>query len=107
MNKTKFDDDAFASGQAVLAQFKLSGKQIENLTPLLADYAAKTGKDLPTAAETLGKSFLGNTRADPCSRVLKRELCDRWIKERFGPLSPEGCVLVFGIGLFEKERYDE
>ncbi len=61
--KTKFDDDAFASGQAVLAQFKLSGKQIEDLTPLLADYAAKTGKDLPTAAETLGKSFLGNTRA--------------------------------------------
>ena len=63
MNKTRFDDDAFASGQAVLAQFKLSGKQIENLTPLVADYAAKTGKDLPTAASTLGKAFLGNTRA--------------------------------------------
>jgi hypothetical protein len=61
--KTKFDDDAFASGQAVLAQFKLSGKQLTALTPLLADYAAKTGQDLPTAAETLGKSFLGNTKA--------------------------------------------
>lgn len=61
--KTKFDDDAFASGQAILAQFKLTGTQVAALTPLLADYAAKTGKDLPDAAETLGKSFLGNTKA--------------------------------------------
>ena len=62
-SKTRFDDDAFASGQAVLAQFGLTGKQLENITPLLADYAAKTGQDLPGAAEALGKSFLGNTRA--------------------------------------------
>lgn len=63
MNKTRFDDDAFASGQAVLAQYGLTGKQLEAITPLLADYAAKTGKDLPGAAGTLGKAFLGNTRA--------------------------------------------
>ena len=63
MNKTRFDDDAFASGQAILAQFKLTGSQLESITPLLADYAAKSGKDLPTAASTLGKAFLGNTRA--------------------------------------------
>lgn len=63
MNKTRFDDDAFASGQAVLAQYGLTGRQLERLTPLLADYAAKTGKDLPTAAGVLGKAFLGNTRA--------------------------------------------
>jgi hypothetical protein len=49
--KTKYDDDATASGQAVLAQFNLTGKQITELTPLLQDYAAKTGKDLPTAAQ--------------------------------------------------------
>lgn len=61
--KTKFDDDAFASGQAVLAQFKLSGKQIKEITPLLADYAARTGMDLPAAATALGRAFLGNTRA--------------------------------------------
>jgi hypothetical protein len=61
--KTKFDDDAFASGQSVLAQFDLTGKQLEDLTPLLADFAAKTGRELPDAAETLGKAFLGNTRA--------------------------------------------
>jgi hypothetical protein len=61
--KTKFDDDATASGQAVLAQFKLTGSQIEQLTPLLQDYAAKTGKDLPTAAGDLGKAMLGQGRA--------------------------------------------
>lgn len=61
--KTKFDDDATASGQAVLAQFGLTGKQITELTPLLQDYAAKTGKDIPTAAEELGKAMLGQGRA--------------------------------------------
>lgn len=61
--KVAFDDDAFASGQSVLAQFGLTGKQIQGLTPLLADYATKTGQDLPTAAASLGKSFLGNTKA--------------------------------------------
>jgi len=61
--KTKFDDEAYASGQAILAQFGLTGKKILEVTPLLGDYAAKTGKDIPTAATLLGKSFLGNTRA--------------------------------------------
>lgn len=61
--KTKFDDDATASGQAVLAQFGLTGKQIAKLTPLLQDYAARTGKDLPTAAKDLGKSIMGQGRA--------------------------------------------
>lgn len=61
--KVKYDDDALASGQAVLAQFGLSGEQVKALTPLLADYAAKTGKDIPGAAEDLGKAMLGQGRA--------------------------------------------
>ncbi len=61
--KTRFDDDAVSSGQAVLAQFGLTGQQITSLTPLLADYAAKTGTDLPTAAEQLGKGLLGSGKA--------------------------------------------
>ena len=63
MEKTRFDDDAIASGQTVLAQYELSGQQLEELTPLLLDYAQKTGKDLPTAAEALGKAILGQGRA--------------------------------------------
>lgn len=61
--KTGFDDDALASGEAVLAQFKLTGEQIKATIPLVADYAARTGQDIPTAATNLGRSFLGNTRA--------------------------------------------
>lgn len=61
--KTKYDDDATASGQAVLAGFKLTGTQIKTLTPLLQDYASKTGKDIPTAAEDLGKAVLGQGKA--------------------------------------------
>lgn len=63
MQKTKFDDDAIASSQALLAKFNLSGSQIKELTPLLLDYAAKTGKDLPAAANALGKGFMGSGRA--------------------------------------------
>jgi len=61
--KTRFDDDATASGQAVLAQFGLTGRELEKVTPLLQDYAAKTGQDMPTAAGAFGKALLGNTRA--------------------------------------------
>lgn len=61
--KTRYDDDATASGQAVLASFKLTGDQIKTLTPLLQDYATKTGKDLPTAASDLGKAVLGQGRS--------------------------------------------
>lgn len=61
--KTVYDDDALASGQAVLAQFGLTGKQLERITPLLADYASATGTDIPTAATNLGRALMGNTRA--------------------------------------------
>jgi phage-related protein len=61
--KTRFDDDALASGQALLGQFGLTGQQVADLTPLMADYAARTGKDIPSAADDLGKAMLGQGRA--------------------------------------------
>ncbi len=63
MKKTRFDDDAIASGQAVLAQFGLTGSQLRRLTPLLLDYSPRTGKDLTEAAEDLGRALLGQGRA--------------------------------------------
>jgi phage-related protein len=63
MRKTRFDDDALASGQATLAQYGLTGEQLTKLTPLLADYAARTGKDVTAAASDLGKAMLGQGRA--------------------------------------------
>jgi murein DD-endopeptidase MepM/ murein hydrolase activator NlpD len=62
-NKTKFDGDNINAMQGTLAAYKLNGKQIQQLTPLILDYAAKTGKDLPTAAKDMGKAILGQGRA--------------------------------------------
>ena len=61
--KTGADADDLASSQAVMAQYGLTGEQLQELTPLLDDYAVKTGKDLPAAAEDLGKAMLGQGRA--------------------------------------------
>lgn len=62
--KTIYDDDVTASAQATLAMFGLTERQLRTLTPLLQDYAAKTGKDLVAAATDLGKAIeLGSGRA--------------------------------------------
>lgn len=61
--KTGYDDDQIAASQATLAQFGLTGDEISRLTPLMLDYAAKTGSDLSTSAEAMGKAVLGQGRA--------------------------------------------
>lgn len=60
---TRFDDDATAAAAAQLAQFGLNQGQLEQMIPLVQDYAAKTGADLPTASAKVGKALLGNTKA--------------------------------------------
>ncbi len=61
--KTRFDDDAIASGQAILGQYELTGKQLQELTPLVADFAAKTGQSFEAASEAVGKGLLGSGKA--------------------------------------------
>jgi len=61
--KRGIDADDTAAAQAQLGAYKLTGKQIMAMTPLLQDYAAKTGKDLPTAAKDLGKAVMGQGKA--------------------------------------------
>lgn len=45
--------------------------------------------------------YMGNSRVDPCSRVLKRELSRKWIEERF---KPDDCILYLGIDWSESHR---
>lgn len=45
--------------------------------------------------------FLGNSRVDPCSRILKRELAKKWVHEN---TDPEDTDLCFGIDFFESHR---
>lgn len=46
--------------------------------------------------------FLGNSRADPCSKILKRQALDRW---RAANLDPEATVLYVGIDWTEEHRF--
>lgn len=41
--------------------------------------------------------YLGNSRADPCSKILKRKLLDQWIANQFPGYGPWPFVMVFGI----------
>lgn len=43
------------------------------------------------------------SRFDPCSRILKRELLDRWVREHY---SPDECVRYIGIDWTEVNRLE-
>lgn len=47
--------------------------------------------------------FVGNSRRDPCSKVLKRRTFERWRKQNG---NPETDVVIWGIGEHEAHRYD-
>jgi len=47
--------------------------------------------------------FLGNTRADPCSRVLKREQAKKWVRDN---CSPETHTLYLGYPADENHRLE-
>lgn len=47
--------------------------------------------------------FLGNTRIDPCSRILKRELMRKWVDEH---CDPETATIYIGIDWSEAHRAD-
>lgn len=46
--------------------------------------------------------FIGNTRVDPCSRILKRKLCRKWMEDN---TTPETHCIVVGIDFEEQERF--
>lgn len=59
------------------------------------------GRDIWEVFEDAG--FLGNTRVDLCSRTLKRDLADSWIKERY---EPDEVVCYIGIDWTEVHRFE-
>lgn len=46
--------------------------------------------------------FLGNSRVDPCSRILKREMAEKWLIEH---CDPSETIVYVGIGWSEEHRY--
>ena len=47
--------------------------------------------------------FIGNTRADPCSQILKRDLLRKWIEEH---CDPDDTTVVLGIDWTEIHRFE-
>src|SRR6185312_4930601 len=47
--------------------------------------------------------FLGNTRVDLCSRILKRERCRKWMEDN---CDPKDSILYVGIS-WDEDRIDE
>lgn len=47
--------------------------------------------------------FLGNSRTDPCSKILKREMADRWLREN---CDPDKTSILVGIDHEEIERFE-
>jgi len=60
---TGFQDEAIIGADTILARFELTGNQIRDAIPIVLDFARATGRDVPAAAEAIGKALLGNTRA--------------------------------------------
>jgi len=50
------------------------------------------------------EKIIGNTRIDPCSKILKRNLAQRWLKAN---REPESTSLVFGLDWTEAHRFDD
>lgn len=46
--------------------------------------------------------FLGNSRVDPCSKILKRQMADRWLAAN---CDPAATVVYVGIDWTEEHRY--
>lgn len=80
----------------------------EDLYRFLNEFASFL--DLPLITDTDGRDiwqvfedvkYLGNSRIDPCSRVLKRERAQKYIRDNFNPKEYE---LVFGFDWSEEHR---
>ena len=49
------------------------------------------------------KKFLGNSRVDPCSKILKRDLAKKWVLKNY---KPDECILYLGIDWTEEHRLE-
>lgn len=80
----------------------------EDLYRFISEAAVNVGAPLVTIADGrsvwdlfFAERMMGNSRADLCSRILKRELADHWLAERF---TPDDCTVYVGIDWTEEHR---
>jgi hypothetical protein len=82
----------------------------EDLYRFLDQAAADVGGQLVKIAEGrdpwqvfFDERFLGNTRVDPCSKILKRELLRGWLEAHY---QPDAAVVYLGIDWTEAHRFE-
>ena len=83
----------------------------EDLYRFLPEAAADIGAPLVTIADGRtpwqvfdDEKFLGNTQVDPCSKILKRQIADRWLDEH---CDRNSTIIYLGIDHSEKHRFDD
>lgn len=81
----------------------------EDLYRFIDEAAANIGAPLVKIAEGrspwhvfFDEKFLGNSRVDPCSKILKRQMADRWLKDN---CDPDGTTVYVGIDWSEEHRF--
>lgn len=94
----------------VLLLFADTKMEDEDTYRFLHEAAENIGSELKIIAEGrdpwevfFDSRFLGNTRIDPCSRVLKREFIRKWLEDTYGS---DECVVYLGIDWTEDHRFN-
>lgn len=104
----KLTIERYGSANVVLL-FADTNYEDPDLYRFLDDASSKLGVPITRIADGrnpweifFDERFLGNSRVDLCSRILKRELLDKWCLEH---CSRRGTRLVVGLSSGEKARY--
>lgn len=90
--------------------FADTGIEDEDLYRFLTEAAANVGGTFIRITEGrtpwqvfFDERFLANSRIDPCSRILKRELLDEWLKDN---CDPADTMIAFGFDWSEGHRME-
>jgi 3'-phosphoadenosine 5'-phosphosulfate sulfotransferase (PAPS reductase)/FAD synthetase len=82
----------------------------EDLYRFINEAAANVGGELITLCDGRDiwevfrdERFLGNSRIDPCSKILKREITQRWFEANH---TPDSVIRYVGIDWTESHRYE-
>lgn len=104
--QTRFGDEAILSMQALLITYGVTTDKLEEATRASLDFAAATGKDVTTAALTVGKAAAGftgelsrygiivDTKSIPASEVFTTVLAK--LNEQFGGRAQADVLTISG-----------
>jgi len=102
--------DSGVSPNAITLLFTDTKTEDQDLYRFIADAAADIGVPVTTLADGRDiwqvfkdERYLGNTRADPCSRILKRSLSRAWVEAN---CDPDHTTIIMGLDWTEVHRHD-